>query len=675
MTLHRSLHAWANPALRFLLVSLSFCGCGGKSSGSPDALAAAVDAALASTPEVATLPVPDADTATAIDAPRCPASCDDSNPCTVDTCDPVTHQCVSAPVADGTACEDGSSCTIKDLCKGGLCYSGPFKTCTAIDQCHVAGVCSPKTGECTTPNADNRTPCNDGLRCTTGDQCTNGVCVGTALPCSDGFVCDEAVGACVNQSSDGGVADGGLSYAFPTATAGLVYEGLQWASSGSTVVRNHEGRVFVGGHFAGTASLGAGTMDSGDLADVDLFLAELDVSTGKTVWSQAFGGPQNQTAIAVAVDGSGHLGLVGSLAGSLTVGKDTIIATTTADFFTLGASATDGTGLWAQRYTLRSNAAHGRGSFSSIAGDPNAAAFVICGSADQAATDVSASLTNQGGMDAVLARLDGTTGSTLWAQQIGGVNDETCSFVAVDAESNIYVVGTYLYGSSVSIGGLPPLPVVDQVGATWLFVAKLGPDGRGLWAQSIGNVGQASVFTATAVWPTSTGLILAGRVPTAATVGTASLSQSSPLFLAKLAAQDGTLAWAVAPATTQGGASDAITLLSSNSRGDLLMAGRYANTLSLGPFALPMTSRSGVFLAKLDGASGSLRAARGYGGATEVDQPFGMVADLTGSGSEKDSTLLVATFSHQIDLGIPAGALSGDPKASIPSTVVAKLAP
>ena len=39
-------------------------------------------------------------------------------------------------------------------------------TCTASDQCHVAGTCNPATGACSNPPAPNGTACNDGNACT-----------------------------------------------------------------------------------------------------------------------------------------------------------------------------------------------------------------------------------------------------------------------------------------------------------------------------------------------------------------------------------------------------------------------------------------------------------------------------------------------------------------------------
>ncbi|HIL12483.1 MAG TPA: hypothetical protein EYG16_02295 [Deltaproteobacteria bacterium] len=55
-------------------------------------------------------------------------------------------------------------------------------TCTASDQCHLAGICNSATGICSDPVSTDGTLCDDGNPATTGDQCSAGVCSGTVSP-------------------------------------------------------------------------------------------------------------------------------------------------------------------------------------------------------------------------------------------------------------------------------------------------------------------------------------------------------------------------------------------------------------------------------------------------------------------------------------------------------------
>ena len=136
-------------------------------------------------------------------------NCNDNNPCTDDSCNPVTgcvHTNNSAP------CDDGNACTQGDTCQSGTCVGSPV-TCTASDQCHVAGTCDPATGTCTNPAAANGTACNDGNSCTQVDSCQNGTCLGSnpvvctaSDQCHVAGTCNPASGACSNPAAANGTA-------------------------------------------------------------------------------------------------------------------------------------------------------------------------------------------------------------------------------------------------------------------------------------------------------------------------------------------------------------------------------------------------------------------------------------------------------------------------------------
>jgi hypothetical protein len=138
----------------------------------------------------------------------CPSSCDDHNPCTIDLCNASTaFKCSNVATRDGTACDDGNACTNLDTCLAGVCTAGPAKICTALDQCHVVGVCDSTTGACSNPPAAEGLACNDGNLCTAADTCRSGVCTGgTATVCTasdqchSAGVCAPATGICSNPT-------------------------------------------------------------------------------------------------------------------------------------------------------------------------------------------------------------------------------------------------------------------------------------------------------------------------------------------------------------------------------------------------------------------------------------------------------------------------------------------
>jgi hypothetical protein len=102
-------------------------------------------------------------------------TCTASDQCHVaGTCDPSTGACSNPIAPDGTGCNDGNACTQTDACQAGACVGGNPVTCTASDECHVAGTCDTSTGACSNPNAQN------GIFCSTG-ICESGACYDPTL--------------------------------------------------------------------------------------------------------------------------------------------------------------------------------------------------------------------------------------------------------------------------------------------------------------------------------------------------------------------------------------------------------------------------------------------------------------------------------------------------------------
>jgi len=144
-------------------------------------------------------------------------SCDDSNPCTVDSCSSTgltTSNCVHTPVCSSTDpcnpsvcststgacsvvpvdCDDNNNCTA-DSCavSSGLatCVNAQ-KNCTVVDLCQPAN-CDSVTGACVVTPVN----CDDGILCTL-DSCLAGICSHVLNPCLDNSNC--TVDSCNNTA-------------------------------------------------------------------------------------------------------------------------------------------------------------------------------------------------------------------------------------------------------------------------------------------------------------------------------------------------------------------------------------------------------------------------------------------------------------------------------------------
>lgn len=623
-----------------------------------------------------------------VDRPACPPSCDDDSPCTIDSCDLTTFACAHTPVPDGTSCQ-GKPCATNAICMQGLCLDGPNKKCVASDQCHVAGTCDPRTGECTDPMAPSTTPCDDGDSCTLSDRCANGQCKGTPLTCrSSNVFCDPATSTCPGE--------------FPTPLAAWVFANLRAPENANGVLRDQAGNLYLGGSFYDTLDLGAGPVVTGERrggSNPDIFLAQMDPLTGKAKWTKSWGSPGVQQVAAFAVTGAGQLGVVGALLeGFIAVAGNEVERVRTGDQYILSASARDGAGLWARRVNLQSGLTDSRAGLRSIAGAPQGSSFTVCGNVvcgkiaavdggpipAPPAKDFSPALTCQGGEDVVIAGLDGATGATLWAEQLGGTNDEDCAAVAMDGQGSAYVVGTYRFGSELRFGALPTLPILDQTrGAVWVYLAKrmaAGPvdagaadAGHWAWAQSIGAGKQA--ITPQALLPLATpsgsDLVLAGRIDGTSTA-ILGVDVKAVAFVARLDGETGSLKW------IQGlGDGTDMNVSAMAEAGDRIqLAGSYLASCVMGPAVLPEPHPSGgAFVAHLDAQTGAVVAARGYGYPLAGNGGLGVAVRTEAVGDEQNTSLVLFTFSGQMDLGSPLGVVTGtSATGSATSSCLAKLA-
>jgi hypothetical protein len=90
---------------------------------------------------------------------------------------------------DNADCDDGQYCTVNEACVSGTCTAGDPRDCSALDDICLAGVCNETLDTCEAAPVANGTGCDDGSVCTVGDVCTDGACAGTSLP--DRMACDD----------------------------------------------------------------------------------------------------------------------------------------------------------------------------------------------------------------------------------------------------------------------------------------------------------------------------------------------------------------------------------------------------------------------------------------------------------------------------------------------------
>jgi hypothetical protein len=89
--------------------------------------------------------------------------CDDGNPCTADSCDPVTG-CRNTPVAAGTSCDDGRYCTTADACNSmGVCTGAPRDCGAPSDTCLLVE-CNEAADRCEEVRNPSGVPCSSSTK-------------------------------------------------------------------------------------------------------------------------------------------------------------------------------------------------------------------------------------------------------------------------------------------------------------------------------------------------------------------------------------------------------------------------------------------------------------------------------------------------------------------------------
>src|SRR5439155_24248610 len=114
-------------------------------------------------------------------------TCRRDNHPTTDACDPVGG-CQHAALANGTSCSDGNVCNGAETCQGGACTAGTPLNCNDGNPC-TTDSCDP-VAACQHPAVANGTSCSDGNACNGAETCQAGVCTAGTLPnCNDNNPC------------------------------------------------------------------------------------------------------------------------------------------------------------------------------------------------------------------------------------------------------------------------------------------------------------------------------------------------------------------------------------------------------------------------------------------------------------------------------------------------------
>jgi hypothetical protein len=426
-----------------------------------------------------------------------------------------------------------------------------------------------------------------------------------------GLVGAAAVGGCTCSGGEGRSAavlpprcslDAGPCDPVPVAAAMLdlgSFRGLATGPGGATYV--------TGALLPPTRTFDGHSLTSA--GGLDVFVGRYDAANARATWVRRLGDLGVQEPAGLAVTSKGTLAVVGHFTGTLEADQVSARSPSGAGAdFVLGLRGSDGRLLWAHAFDDGPG-----GALAAVAASSDADRIAVCGHASQAANALAPGATFHGGaQDAIVAMFDGS-GQRLWATQLGGPGNESCTAVAVDPAGDVYAAGRYNQSFALSMD----LPDPGGTYNYWIWVARLdGSSGKVLAAAAFGGPSGAQLPTTVAVDRRGQ-LILGGTMNNAldfrGDAGTLISAGYGDAFVAKLDPRSSppfSARWAV---RLGGPGSDATRSVAVDPHGDVAVTGFFTfRTTGAAELEaeLPTTD---AFLLLLDGENGTTRSAMGFG--------------------------------------------------------------
>lgn len=222
-------------------------------------------------------------------------------------------------------------------------------------------------------------------------------------------------------------------------------------------------------------------------------------------------------------------------------------------------------------------------------------------------------LISAGASDAFLVKLD-ASGEHLWSRRFGAALGQYARSVAVDAEGNIIVAGTFEGTFDLGGGNLV------SAGQNDIFVAKFEPSGAHVWSKRFGDdVTQGDVRVAVGA---DGDVVVAGNFQGTINFGNGELNSSGiqDVFLAKLSGVTGASVWSKRFGDAK---NDYVVRVALDGSDSIYLAGLFDGSINFGgPSLVAVYPHPDIFLAKFD-AMGAHVWSKKFG-----DTGLSAVADL-----------------------------------------------
>jgi hypothetical protein len=386
---------------------------------------------------------------------------------------------------------------------------------------------------------------------------------------------------------------------------------LAWAKSAGdfltyaqSIAADDAGNVVVVGYYQySSLDLGGGALPLTGASDA--FVVKLD-AVGNHVWSRSVGGAGSEYASRVTVDAAGAVIVAGETEASPELQLDGQPLPGTGKGFVLKLDAAGGL-VWCRRILGGDQELVG---MATLAGGDVVVGGTFTGSLE--IDGIQGSSFADFHPDPYLVRLDGNTGTLVWAKSWSNPGQQLVESVAVDASGAISMVGRS-WASPLTVGGAPL-----GAGGSLLFVAHYDDGGAHVWSKAAS--GEAA-FPASIETTGTADLWWVGTASEPIDFGGGPIGGSDDTFVVKLSA-GGAHVWS--RDFTPTAADSRAMALATDPLGNAAVGGYFKNTIDFG--AGPLTASNfnteivAGFVTKLDPNGNAIWSAMlGSGTAAQVN--------------------------------------------------------
>lgn len=263
---------------------------------------------------------------------------------------------------------------------------------------------------------------------------------------------------------------------------------------GRGVVTDHEGNVYLVGHFTDTVVFDitpTDTIAAGSVGGQDIFIVKYD-SNGNLIWKVTGGGSGDDTATDIdQYRWSGKLYVSGGFQERAKIGQGTVLSNGLTDAF-LAKVDMDGNVHW-----VRNGGGLEHDIAAAVAVDPTNESIYISGDFYDQAFMQGTTLQATGSSDMFLARFD-ADGNLIWANTNGGTTVDVATGLDTDYNGNVLASG-YFQGTTNFQNYSATAVYYNDV-----FLSKFDSDGNCLWLSTAGSWGLDNCLGMATAWDGTT---------------------------------------------------------------------------------------------------------------------------------------------------------------------------